>query len=410
MNYLRKEIREITSSDIINFCKEKYPEGVNLDYKKEASAKGLAKHFAAFSNTRGGDIIIGVEEDSETGVPIKWEGVKNEKKIIESINQSASNVDPLPTYSCHVTDPLEKGKVFVVIRISEGDATPYYVYDDNNIYIRSHNITKLIDLASPDYTKVLFEKSNKAEVYRENNLNFVKTSFGKALELAEKERIIKCQNGKCDNNDSLGSNSANLEVSLQPFFSIQNTVSMKELVRIARENDVLDISNTFKPYPRGLHGHMYDLHSGHYRYLVLQASGVFYWIEDIASVEDEIMNVRLFSILHRLIGIFGDLEKVYNEIGYVGVLSGKIVLDLPNDVRLYDVSQENSFQWRDPKISFLNHYVWDMRLDTNILNVLADRDSYIVELMKQIEWDLGFDSTNKDDVLYKTIAEISKRA
>ncbi len=403
---LRKELREITSVDIVNFCKEQYPEGSQLDYKKDTSTKGLAKHFVAFSNTRGGDIIIGVEENSDTGLPEKWEGVKNKDKVIESINQSVLNVDPLPTYEYHVTDTLENGNVFVVIRIFEGDVPPYYVHNDNNIYVRSHNVTKLIDLASPDYTKVLFEKKSKAEGIRKFNRKFVKNSFEKARSLAEKERIIGLEKGMEYSQDPIGSLASDLEVCLQPFYPQKNYVSMKEIKEIVRNSDTHRVFNNLQPYPRGLYKHDYILQTGEYQYIVLQGNGLFYWVEDVLRVDKE-GNKHIWTgwILTRLVRGLEFLHSVYEKMGYVGVIDVEIALTIPDDVLIIDSSVAGSWFPRDPQKSFMNKYSWDFPLDTAILNDLEKRKVFIVDVMKQIEWDLGFDSTEKDNVLMKNIEE-----
>lgn len=82
MDILNKSVKTFSFDNIVDFCKQKHIEGIQLDYKREFPSKGLAKHFAAFSNTRGGIIIIGVEEDRKTGIPKAWEGIKNEGKLV----------------------------------------------------------------------------------------------------------------------------------------------------------------------------------------------------------------------------------------------------------------------------------------------------------------------------------------
>lgn len=406
MKDLSKVLETITSEDIVEFCKGGVPEGANLDYKKDISTKGLAKHLVAFSNTRGGDIIIGVEENSDTGLPEKWEGVANKDKAIESINQSILNVDPLPTYEYHITDPLENGNVFVVIRILEGDVPPYYVHNDNNIYVRSHNVTKLIDLASPDYTKVLFEKKSKAEDIRYFNRKLVRSSFEKARSLAEKERIIGLEKGMGYCQDPIGSVASDLEVCLQPFYPRKSYVPMKEIKEIVRSSDTHRLSNNLQPYPGGLYKHDYNLQTGEYQYIVLQGNGLFYWVEDVLRVDEEGNKcIRTGWILTRLVRILEFLNSVYEKMGYVGVLDVEIALTIPDDVFIIDSSVAGSWFPRDPQKSFMNKYHWNFSLDTAILNDLEKRKAFIVDAMKQIEWDLGFDSTEKDNVLMKNIEE-----
>jgi len=79
MKVLNTPVQDLTFADIVAFCQEQHIEGVQVDYKKEFPRRGLAQHIAAFSNTRGGISIIGVEEDERTGLPVKWEGIVNDK-------------------------------------------------------------------------------------------------------------------------------------------------------------------------------------------------------------------------------------------------------------------------------------------------------------------------------------------
>ncbi|GEM_PF-1767478 len=66
MNIFPKPFHDVTFADVVAFCQQKHPESTTLDYKREIP-RDLAKHFATFSNTLGGVIVVGVEEDPRTG-------------------------------------------------------------------------------------------------------------------------------------------------------------------------------------------------------------------------------------------------------------------------------------------------------------------------------------------------------
>jgi hypothetical protein len=51
---------------LMPFCQTKQAEGARLDYKGTAFPKDLAKIIAAFSNTLGGLILLGVDADGAT--------------------------------------------------------------------------------------------------------------------------------------------------------------------------------------------------------------------------------------------------------------------------------------------------------------------------------------------------------
>ena len=96
MIVLNKDVEKITFEEVEDFCIEKRPEGVEIDYKKDLTSKqdGLTKHFASFANTRGGVIIIGIEENPTTYTPLKWEGIDENLvgKYKDKIHSWAKNV------------------------------------------------------------------------------------------------------------------------------------------------------------------------------------------------------------------------------------------------------------------------------------------------------------------------------
>src|SRR5665811_1385106 len=138
MNILYAPVGSLAFNDIVAFCQQKIIEGVTLEYKVDFP-KDLAKQFVTFSNTQGGLVIIGVGED-QNGYPDSWDGVTNTGKLIDRVHQIAANVVPFPTYEVATTDEV-KGKVFVLIRISEGSAPPYATTSDPTPWVRTGNIS-----------------------------------------------------------------------------------------------------------------------------------------------------------------------------------------------------------------------------------------------------------------------------
>lgn len=134
VNLLVRDIHDITYSDVVEFCEQKVLESVQLDYKLNIP-KDLAKHFATFSNTQGGLIIIGVGEDAQ-GFPTTYNGVPNDGKLVDRVHQFAANVTPLPTYDVCTTGE-QNGNVFILVRIDEGAATPYNTLNDPTVWIRT---------------------------------------------------------------------------------------------------------------------------------------------------------------------------------------------------------------------------------------------------------------------------------
>jgi len=186
MNIFQKPFENITFDDVVDFCKKKHPESTTLDYK-QALPRDLAKHFATFSNTLGGVIIVGVEEDPATGVPLQWEGLANDGKLLERVNQFAANVDPLPTFNARVTDE-KNSKVFLLINILEGDAPPYLPNGDPTVWLRTGNISKPLQQPDREELQRMVEKKKSAETTRVQNIKNADEIFLAGLARAEAYR------------------------------------------------------------------------------------------------------------------------------------------------------------------------------------------------------------------------------
>jgi hypothetical protein len=158
-----KHVSQLNFSDIddlVNIRKER--EGYNLDYKKEIgnpdkAKKELAKDFAAFANTTGGYLIIGVDNlYSICGT----DNLVQNKSIDEWINQIlSSNVEPHIFYfDPKIIEIPDSSKVIVVIHIPESTKKPHIVTEINNYYIRVNDSSKS---ANHNQVRDMFEFSKR---------------------------------------------------------------------------------------------------------------------------------------------------------------------------------------------------------------------------------------------------------
>ena len=123
-----KEFSKLKYSDIEKFLNDiDLDESFYIEFKNDKiSTKGLAKEICAFSNTFGGYILLGVEDDKTVTGCVEW----NEEKIN---NVFRDLVSPNPSFDIK---KLCKNKMKIyVIRIDEG-ATPPYITNSGVIYER----------------------------------------------------------------------------------------------------------------------------------------------------------------------------------------------------------------------------------------------------------------------------------
>jgi hypothetical protein len=229
VNIFTKPLCSVTFEEVAAYCAEGQVETAELDYKRELPRDGLAKHIAAMSNTLGGIIILGVEEDS-TGRPAKWEGLPNLGKLVDQIYQQAANVKPYP--NCYVYRTTEKdGRIFILVQVLEGSAGPYYtVTDPHTVWMRTGNISTPLKPADQDATERIRNRRDKATAARDGNEAFARQMFRSWLDAAEKEReeLLRADPERNQHlSKPLGKDLAKLELMLQPYYLTADLLSVK---------------------------------------------------------------------------------------------------------------------------------------------------------------------------------------
>ncbi len=423
MNILNNPVSNYSFLDIAQFCAEGQIEGVQLDYKRELPAKGLAKHFASFSNTRGGLLIIGVEEDPKNGKPITWDGIIFETKLVDKIHQYASSVEPRPAYDVQVTDE-QNGKVFILVRVFEGDRTPYYVQNDANLYIRTGNITDPIGLASPEAAELLFGKKANADLARQNYISRTDEIYQAAIKQGEKEkqRAIANEKDKWKSEqkteskeefhssyamDPLGTNTSVSTILLQPFFPKAAITTPQEILA---KSDQFRIGNHYignfpelqlKPIQDGVMSFKWGP-NGHVLCQQIYATGLLYDADDVLRVIDQRKRLYLSSIASRLFMILLSASNFYRLFGYQGGLKGFLRLENMDGVIVYPVVPQgyhlDPWFFDDRQGPILSRYEWDLELDTTLLHDPMSRQVFYLEKLQEIYWSLGYENVQEGSI------------
>ena len=133
----KKPLSEVEFSDIQNLKDAKIEESAILDYKEQIiSDDKLIKHVTAFSNTSGGDLIVGIEESGRGGYPVDIPGIEDNvnKERLEQI--IISNIRPRIGVQFREIDIPNSNRVILIIRIPEGQNHPYYDMRSHKYYKR----------------------------------------------------------------------------------------------------------------------------------------------------------------------------------------------------------------------------------------------------------------------------------
>lgn len=404
MKILNKKFSEITFDDIAKHCEEKHPEGIQLDYKEDYPQRDLSKLFAAFSNTRGGLIVIGVEEDRSTGTPKTWNGITLNAKLIETVHQQALSVTPLPSYDVKFTDD-KNGMAFLLININEGDSTPYFVKNDSNVWVRTGNIRNPVGLAEPEWLELLYKKRNRADKARKNYLSIAETVFQSGLELEEKkrQRLIEEAKSKKDGSEKhyaqnkLGTEVEMCTVSIQPFNPGKALAKPSEI--IDKRNDFRIHTNycefpdlNLKPIPEGAMSFRHN-YNGYIDNQQLYSTGTLFYRFDVKSSDNNSQRrvVYCSHILGTIATLLLSSRAFYNVFGYQGVLKLNIDLEIKDkNLYFYHLNTGSVFMFDLYEEVLLPKYQWAYSLNTSELNDPNELGKLYQQIADDIHWSFGF--------------------
>jgi hypothetical protein len=406
MDILNKPIVDVAFEDVVSFCEEGVPEGIQIDYKEDFPTKGFSKHFASFSNTRGGVIIIGVKENSRTGLPEAWDGIVNDAHKIESIHQNATNVQPIPAYIIHVTNEVE-GKCFVLIRIYAGDNTPYYVQNDSNTWVRTGSVSQLIDIASADGLELLFGTREKSKKARELCIKIGEETYFAALEREDKKRCRLIEEDERSGKNSgyyqkkLGLESLICKITIQPYFPANALASPRDIKAVLNQIKFASKGYSFpegsmEAIPQGLL-HFDHGYGGYVESQQIYGQGMIFDHFDAVDIDGNgKKTVHLWNVIGKLFAILQFAKSFYGKFNYQGSLKGFISLDDMVDVFIIRIKPSNRSFHESDKQSFISAYKWEIDTDTQILNNPIEFKKYFFSFIREVYWHFGYEDVTDE--------------
>jgi Putative DNA-binding domain len=133
-----KRLEDITENDISSLISNQVREGRTIDYKRElpggtdANKKEFLADVSSFSNTSGGDLIIGLDEDQ--GVPTQITGFQSrdvDGELLRLENIIASGLEPRIRYKAHIVICRDDKKV-MIFRMERSWSGPHRVIFQEN--------------------------------------------------------------------------------------------------------------------------------------------------------------------------------------------------------------------------------------------------------------------------------------
>ena len=144
-----KSFDEISIGDLQQLIENKVPEGKTIEYKaelrieKDSEKKEFLYDVSSFANSIGGDLIFGIAEGSEKGIPnfISGFSCKTDETIIKVESILRSSINPRILGIQIKTLALESGNILLLLRIPNSLNAPHQVtYQGvDRFYCRSNN-------------------------------------------------------------------------------------------------------------------------------------------------------------------------------------------------------------------------------------------------------------------------------
>lgn len=173
-----------------------------LEYKvklPEDNIKWL-KTIVSFSNTAGGKLIVGVDDETKSTVGIEGSRSELETRIADTI---FNNIKPTPVISIAFKNTKEKD--ILIIRVSRGK-TPYHLKSQgviNGTYVRFESTDRVATEAQIDELKMIskrmsfsnsvYNNHNRGQALNDGNLSeFINQINQKSENVSKKLTLTSC--------------------------------------------------------------------------------------------------------------------------------------------------------------------------------------------------------------------------
>lgn len=138
LGFFDTPIEQLTETDLLRLRDDETPESLYLEYKQDfPKRKGAEASVAAFANSYGGRLLLGVRSDPGRNVITELPGLDPGTSPQETLNNRVRDgIAPVPLYRSHLF-PLSNGNVVLVAETPESSSTPHVMRGSGVIYVRS---------------------------------------------------------------------------------------------------------------------------------------------------------------------------------------------------------------------------------------------------------------------------------
>ncbi len=363
--YFTKPINSLTFQDIVNFLKQGVPENTLLDYKfmLPKNNEKFAKTIAAFANSMGGTVIIGVKDEHDKPKP-PFTGISCYTKIRGQIEGIIQNyIDPIVFVDIATCKDPQSNNMFIVVNIPQSNLTPHLVGKLKRAYIRTGQASRPEVIVHPDKLPWLMENRRKSQNLRHILIDKSEAHF---------YNFLRSQNTEPSSAHAL------CAFTLLPLYPQTPILDYKKLPDMLK-----DISFEYKNSPYPGKGVVSGVQDG----IVLNPEGAnatwelnsYGLISNRIVLADSENRINIADFYRSCVLFFKTAAIFYKSIGYISPLLLKIKISNARGTKI------NSHQGEK---RIIEDYVRiDRNTDPSILS--DDLEQFLSPLLEELSWSLN---------------------
>lgn len=372
--FFSKPINELSFEDVVDFLKQGIAENTMLDYKfmLPKNNEKFAKTIAAFANTMGGTIIIGVKDENDKPIP-PFNGQPFHAKIrpqIESIIQNY--IDPVVFVDIATCKNPHNNNMYVVINIPQSNLTPHLVGDLKRAYIRTGQSSRPEAIVHPDKLPWLLDNRKKSQSLRHILLDKAQAHFN---------NFLIAQN--------LKTNQLTAAFTLIPLYPQTPSINYKDLPKLLEkiklDNFVLD--HNINTVQDGI-----IVKKGQFSTIELNSYGLISY-RTLLNPQGECVDLK--AVFKDIVLFFKLASNFYKQLGFISPLLERIHI-----INARGAMVKTPEQTKQIAEDFI-------RLDKNIdpLTLHNDLAKTCASLIEELSWSLNIPFKEEDAAL-KAVLEI----
>lgn len=391
-----KPLSEVTMQDVKIFCDKQIKEGINLDYKRDLTSKSLLKTMAAFANTRGGFIIVGVDDKDDKPM-LPTEGIDWKESLPLSVTSMiVDNMYPYLSVDVHVCEP-EHGKTFILIYVPESHEAPHWLFNRKELYVR------LADRASHTHWEQ-FATDTQWEFLRnkrERSVELRNQALKTVTDIFEAESRISRRSNSVATVASLGEPIHHLgmiRTVLVPLFpreimcdvlKLNTHLKTKRIPTLLSGEEYPELAISTKIFQEGAYKYKAGNRGQPLTFNLLTRFGVVATYERVLQhQEQEPMDlVYLGTALASIEATLRYAGNLYNELAYTGSVMCRVKLTtMENTALVYKDHQRPS----DSPRNLRGYFSWEVESTASELNDSAARTETLYEIMREFTRSFGY--------------------